>query len=227
VPSELENLNVQIARQRSDLERRSLFYSRKAGQLMRLVSDARNHPEGLSFRMPPPGEILLLVATGPEGNLVWASSQTAGVAEAVCGETRVQEVTTTIVIPRTLSSAVAFDLDDNLAGLVVGCGDRSIVVTPETYRVVTADNAVGSSLAECCSLEVSGSLDVVTVGNESELFKAGLRPGDTIAMVEAEPVLSRKDLHAALTSDPRPTALTIRRGEKTRKLTIRRAEASR
>ena len=227
VPSELETLNVQLARQRLDLERRSLFYSRKAEELMKVSADVRSHPETLPFQMKPPGEMVLLVATGSNGELVWASSQTAGATEVECGDIVAKEVTTTSVIPTTLSNAVAFDFDNNLAGLVISCGDRRVLVTPESYRHFAAERAVETTLRSCCGVHVTRKLEVAAVDPDSELAKAGLRSGDSFVAVGNQPVASRRELHAGLSASPAATEVTIQRGPRTRKLTIRRAEAAR
>ena len=225
VPSELETLNVQLAGQRIDLERRSLFYSRKAEELIKIAADARSNPERLPFRIQPPGEMVMLVATDAGGQLVWASTQTAGTTDSQCGDITAQEVSTTIFIPTTLSSAVAFDLDNNLAGFVIPCGDRRMLVTPQTYGRFSAERINESNLRDCCGLEVTGNMEVTALQPESDLAKAGLRTGDTILTVGAEPAASRRELHAALTS-PSPAVVTIQRGERTRKLTVRRSEAA-
>src|SRR4051812_509615 len=99
MPSEYETLNVQLERQREDLERRSLFYAKTASDLMRVAADVRTHPDNVPVGSISPGEIALLVASDPQGRLVWASSQTAGTTEASCPEGAMREIATTIVIP--------------------------------------------------------------------------------------------------------------------------------
>lgn len=225
VPSELETLNMQLARQRLDFDRRSLFFARKAEELAKSAAEVRSRPESAPFRTMVPGDMVLLVATGSQGELVWAPAQATGPAETPCGEMIAQEITTTIAIPVTLSSAVAFDLDNNPAGLALTCGDRQILTTPATFRQWTAERTHEANLDSCCGLRVTSTLEVVSVGTDSVVAKTGLRVGDTILNVDAAAVASRSELHGALTSSPPPTVLTIRRGERTRKLTIRRAVA--
>ena len=46
----------------------------------------------------------------------------------------------TIAIPATLANAVVFDLDGNFAGLVIPCGDKRIVTTPEGLRQASRED---------------------------------------------------------------------------------------
>ena len=226
IPSELETLTMQLTRQRLDLDRRSLFYSRKAEEMAKDVAEVRARPEIVPFSPGTAGQIVVLVATDSKGELVWAPAQTVGAAAVPCDGLMLMEVTTTIAIPSTLSSAVAFDLDNKLVGLVVPCEDRRLLVTPDSFRMWTAEHTLEANLAECCGLRVTKGLEVFEVRPESALAEAGLRNGDTILTVAGAPLGSRRDLHAALTSSPPPVELTIQRANRTRKLRIRRLEAS-
>jgi hypothetical protein len=225
VPSELETLNMQMARQRLEFERRSMFYSRKAADLLTLAADVRVHPESVPFHLTSPGETVVLLASDSEGQPLWAATQTVGSTTTPCDDVPVQEIATTITIPATLANAVAFDLDNNLAGLVIPCGTGSLLTTPASFKAWNAERAVEQSLRECCGLQVTAALGVFAVDSESELAKRGLRVGDVLVSVAGQPVSSRAELHSALTASPPPTELSYQRGERIRKLLLPRTEA--
>jgi hypothetical protein len=222
VPSELETLNVQLAMQRLDLQRRSLFYSKKVEELLPALAQARANPERMNFRLPDPGETVILVSNDMNRQPAWILAQTAGALEAPCGDMMAREIATSISIPATLSNAVAFDLDNNLAGIVLFCGDRRILTTPETFKAWNAERALDAKLRECCGLNVAADLEVLGVEAESLLAAAGLRAGDIIMDVAEQPIKNRTELHSALSATPPPTELTVRRGERNRKLVVRR-----
>jgi hypothetical protein len=222
VPSELENLNVQLATQRLDLQRRSLFYSKKVDELLPAFAGARANPERMSFRLPAPGETVILISNDTDRQPSWALAQTAGTLETRCGNIAAQEIATTILIPATLATGVAFDLNNNLTGLVLFCGDRHILTTPETFRIWNSERTLDAGLRECCGLNFTKDLKVLEVDGDTPFATAGLRVGDAILEVAGQPITTRTELHAALTATPPPADLTIRRGERNRKLTVRR-----
>jgi hypothetical protein len=206
IPSESDLLQLQLSAQRRDFERRGLFLRTKARELMRFVADARTGTATIPYRAPRPGETIILV--GPQD--AWAGAVTAGTFQTSCGEINLDEIGSTITIPMNLENAVAFDLDNNLAGYVISCGDRRLLATPEGFEAWTAQRAIESKLlGHGLRLATAGSeLEVLEVGPDSPLRLAGLREGDRIL----EPTTKAQVPEAA--------ELVIRRGQRTRTLKV-------
>lgn len=225
VPSELELQSLQLARQRLDLDRRSMFYERKAADLLKRAAEARGNPQRFPFRPSRPGEPIILVSTTETGQTVWAASATAGTASTRCGSRTLDEVATTISIPITLSNAVAFNLDDQLAGFVVPCGERSVLTTSSSFEAWTLERAHENELQSCCGIRITPELAVVTVDPKLAFARGGLRTGDKILSVNGQTVTSTSQLHAELTRDNSPLELVIEREKRSRRLKIARDES--
>ena len=206
IPSESDLLQLQLSAQRRDFDRRGLFLRTKARELTRFVADARTGASTLPYRPPRPGETIVLI--GP--NDAWAGAVTAGTFQSTCGEINIDEIGSTIAIPANLENAVAFDLDNNLAAYVVSCGDRRLLTTPEGFNAWTAQRAIEAKLLDHgLRLATAGNeLEVLEVGPDAPLRRAGLREGDRIL----EP--------ATKTEVPDAAELLIRRGQRTRKLKV-------
>ena len=206
IPSESDLLQLQLSAQRRDFDRRGLFLRTKARELARFVSDARMGASSVPHRVPEPGETIVLV--GPHDS--WAGAVTAGVFQTTCSEIRIDEIGTTIVIPANLDNAVAFDLDNNLAGYVISCEDRRLLTTPEGFKTWTAERALEDRLAFAGVhvVQAGAELEVIAVAQDSEFRRAGLREGDRIV----QPA-SRSEL-------PDAAELVIRRGQRTRTLKV-------
>jgi hypothetical protein len=207
VPSESDMLQLQLSAQRRDFERRTLFFRSKARELARFVSDARSGIGNLRYRMPQTGDTVVLVGARD----VWASAVTAGLLRTECGDIAIDEIGSTVAIPATLENAVAFDLDNSLAAFVISCDERRLLTTPEGFKAWTAERALDDQLVEH-GLRVTRAgteLEVLAVGADSPLRRAGLREGDRIM----DPATKAALLDAA--------ELLIRRGERTRKLKMK------
>jgi hypothetical protein len=206
IPSESDLLQLQLSAQRRDFDRRGLFLRTKARELTRFVADARARTSTLPHRAPKPGETIVLI--GPQD--AWAGAVTAGTFQTACGETNIEEIGSTATIPANLENAVAFDLDNSLAGYVISCGDRRLLTTPEGFNAWTAQRAVENKLlSHGLRLATAGTeLEVLEVGPDSPLRRVGLREGDRIL----EP--------ATKAEVPEATELVIRRGQRTRTLKV-------
>jgi hypothetical protein len=206
IPSESDLLQLQLTTQRRDFDRRGLFLRTKARELARFVADARTETSTVPYLAPRPGETIVLV--GP--NDAWAGAVTAGSFQTTCGEIQLQEIGSTIAIPANLENAVAFDLDNNLAGYVISCGERRLLTTPEGFKTWKTQRALDNKLLDHgLRLATAGAeLEVLEVGPDSPLRRAGLREGDRIL----EPATKHEVPEAA--------ELLIRRGQRTRTLKV-------
>ena len=202
VRSETEILRLQLLAQKGDLQRRTLFYQSRAADLVARVAPVRTNPSQFLYRSPPAGQILLLVGTDASGEVVWATGSAAGVISTTCEGRKVPEIGTTINIPATLEAAVAFDLDDNLAGLVVPCEDRLILTTPAGFQAAR-QQTLEQQLIACCGLRVSDSgFRITELQRGTALARAGMQVGDRLVAINGEPVDSPERLRAFLADGP-------------------------
>jgi hypothetical protein len=225
VRSESEIYKLQLLAQQRDLRNKALFFESKARDLVAKSQAARATPDKFPFRMPAPGENLIVVASHDSGQPVWAVTAAAGVTKTDCEDRQVEEIGTTIAIPATLADAIVFDLDGNSAGLVIPCGDKRIVTTPDGLRQASR-KTTRDLLLECCALKYAiagGAAEILQVGEDSRLAKAGLKVGDLLIAVNGQPIATDSDLQPLLSSEE--IQLSIERPKKVRPLTVRvRAE---
>lgn len=223
VRSESEFLRLQILTQRRDLQRRSLFFQTLALNLVSKSQAAREKPAQFSYVRPGPGAILLLVETDASGQPVWATATAAGTATANCDGREIEEIALTIAIPVTLADATAFDLEDNVAGIVVSCGDRRILTTPQGFELASQPT-FAERLQACCGLQVAPGagkkgFEIAKLIPESRHAKAGLRLGDRIVAVNGTPVESEPQLEPLLGAAA--VAMSIERGRSSRAIAIK------
>jgi hypothetical protein len=222
VRSETEFLQLQLLAQRRDLERRSLFFQTKAQQLVTKSHAARTHPEQYPYTTPESGTTVILVATGSSGQPVWVTAAVAGTAEISCNGRSVEEVETTITIPKTLVNATAFDLDDNLAAFVIACGERCILTTLQGFQIASQPT-LAEQLEARCGIQVAldpaqKEFEITKLDNESRLSEAGLKIGDRIAAINERPLETEEQLAALL--EPPETILAVQRGRSRRLINI-------
>jgi hypothetical protein len=225
VRSESEIYKLQLLAQQRDVQNKALFFESKARDLVARSQAARATPDKFPFRMPAAGENLILVASHDSGQPIWAVSAAVGQSKARCEDREVEEIGTTITIPATLANAIAFDLDGNFAGLVIACGDSRILTTPEGLQQA-AQKTTRDLLLACCGLKYAiagGAAEILGVGEDSRLAKAGLKAGDRLVAVNGRPIAADRDLEPLLGS--KEIQLSIDRPKKIRPLTVRvRAE---
>ena len=222
VQSDSDFLQLQLMAQKRDLQRRSLFFQTKAAAFVASAQAARAKPVQFPDVLRSPGDLVLLVATDKAGLPVWAATSTVGMTTVECKGRTLDEIGTTITIPVTLSEATAFDLDDNLAGFVVPCGDRRILTTRKGFQHFL-EPTLSELLRACCGLEVAPSsvrpgVAIVTVDAESLLAKTGGRTGDRIVRLNESPVSTELDLQVLTTGAP--VEMFIERGERNRRVKL-------
>ena len=220
VQSDSDFLQLQLMAQKRDLQRRSLFFQTKAAALVAGAQAARAKPAQFPELSRSPGDLVLLVATDKAGLPIWAVTSTVGMTTEECNGRTLDEIATTITIPVTLSDATAFDLDDNVAGFVVPCGDRRILTTRKGFQHFL-EPTVSELLRACCGLEVTPSparpgVDIVNIDGESLLAKTGGRTGDRIVQLNGSPVSTEQDLQVLTTGTP--VEILVERGKRNRRV---------
>jgi hypothetical protein len=208
--------------QKRDLQRRSLFFQTKAAALVASAQAARAEPARLQEVVRSPGDLVLLVATDKTGLPIWAVTSTVGITTEECNGRTLDEIGTTITIPVTLSDATAFDLDDNVAGFVVSCGDRRILTTRSGFQHFL-EPTLSELLRTCCGLKVTLSparagVDIVNIDSESLLAKIGGRTGDRIVQLNGSRVSTEQDLQVLTTGDS--VDIVVERGKRNRRVKL-------
>jgi hypothetical protein len=222
VQSDSDFLQLQLMAQKRDLQRRSLFFQTKAADLVASAQAARAKPAQFLEVLRSSGDIVLLVATDKAGLPIWAATSTVGMTTEDCNGRTLDEIGTTITIPVTLSDATAFDLDDNVAGFVVPCGDRRILTTRKGFQQFM-EPTLSELLRTCCGLEVTPSparpgVDIVNIDAESLLAKTGGRPGDRIVQLNGSAVSTEQDLQVLTTGTP--VEILVERGKRNRRVKL-------
>lgn len=181
------------------------------------------------------GDWLVAVWRTDQGR-VFAPASFLDVAPVSCGEVPSREILSTLVFTRSMAGGGLFDINGNLEGLILPCGERYAAIVPEQ---------VDSLLSEAASFE--GRLLArygLAVGpmtdDETEYFKgaagvivrevwigfsgevAGLRPGDIIVALNGEVVAAPDDLQPLVAPTERePPVLSVRRDVARLEITIR------
>lgn len=222
VQSESDFLKLQLRAQKRELQRESLFFETKAAELVARAQAVRATPARFSEAVSSSGKLILLVATDTAGLPIWATASTAGVTTTECNGRTLEEIGMTIAIPSTLADAAAFDLDDNLAGVVISCGDRRILTTKKGFQL-SLEPTLSELLRKCCGLHVVTSpdrpgLDIVELDAESGLAHAGARIGDRIVEVNGSAVGAEQDLQLLTTGAQ--ADLFVERGKRNRRMKL-------
>ena len=184
------------------------------------------------------GEWLVAVARRPGEGYTFAPGTYGGASAASCGEFEFREVMTNLNLEESMLGGGLFDLDRNLVGIIIRCGDRitamaaddvglaldfvrsapSQLVARYGFRIDTRTDGdeTGSS-----GEDSTQTLVVTEVWRGSAADRAGLLPFDVIQELDGEPVRNEDDLASLL--DPETSAareLGIRRGSRTRTLSL-------
>ena len=194
--------------------------SKQSGSSGCRAQAARAKPAQFPELSSSPGDLVLLVATDKAGLPIWAVTSTVGMITEECNGRTLDGIATTITIPVTLSDATAFDLDDNVGGFVVPCGDRRILTTRKGFQHFL-EPTVSELLRACCGLEVTPSparpgVAIVNIDGESLLAKTGGRTGDRIVQLNGSPVSTEQDLQVLTTGTP--VEILVERGKRNRRV---------
>ena len=160
-----------------------------------------------------PGDWLIAVARLPNGRYSFAPGIYGGLVSSSCGEFQFPEITWNISLGDGMLGGGLFDLDGNLVGMVIQCGDR--------YAAMAADR-IGAAIQEAHSFDSqvlerygfriergaggsdegsSGSAATTSEGVQvSEVWtgdvadRAGMLPGDFIVSLDGRDVGNGDDL---------------------------------
>ena len=216
--SESERAQLQALAQRQSLQRHARVMEGYARDLAPSVLRVRQNPEESSYREPRPGELLILVASQGTGDPRWITAEYGGRQRLRCGRYELEELAVTAVIPSSLEQAVAFGMNENVAGVVVRCRGRLALVAPEHVTLAAAAERE-DALWTCCGVRLeptaTGGRSVEAVRTGSRLEAAGLEPGDVVPNdVNLQTAMSfnvrRGDEEVMLTVPPPPTPAPMR-----------------
>ena len=183
------------------------------------------------------GEWLVAIARRPGEGYTFAPGTYGGASAASCGEFEFREVMTNLNLEESMLGGGLFDLDRNLVGIIIRCGDRitamaaddvglaldfmrsapSQLVARYGFRIDTQTEGDETGSTE----DAGQTLAVTEVWSGSAADRAGLLPFDVIQELDGEPVRSEDDLASLL--DPETSGareLRIRRGSRTRTLQL-------
>lgn len=155
-------------------------------------------------------------------------------ASAACGLAPVREVVSSLSFTDAMVGGGLFDIDGNLLGAILPCGDRIAALDPGSIdalleRANTVEQRVlgryGVLLSKVSEREQSyfkttEGLLVREVWVGFAGHEAGLWPGDVITMLNGQPVAEIGDLRALTTGSESPFELAVQRGSKTVKVAL-------
>ena len=184
---------------------------------------------------PRSGDWLVAVWRTDQGR-VFAPANFLDVAPVSCDELPSRETLSTLVFTRSMAGGGLFDINGNLMGLILPCGERYAAVVPEQVDAMLSEaESFGSRLLARYGLAVGPMTD-----DETEYFKgaagvivrevwvgfsgevAGLRPGDIIVALNGAVVASADDLRPVVAQTERePPVLSVQRDTARLEITIR------
>lgn len=176
-----------------------------------------------------PGMWILAVSRQPGGEPLFTPGIYSGISTVRCGRSEYRAVQSSIPLTAAVLGAGLFDLDTNLIGVVLRCGEQFAAVVPEVIdRIWGAANSLEGRLLRLYGLRVSALNEVargifgvdqgVWVSETLDGMRAdaaGLTPGDVITALDAKPVAKPGDLEPLLAGE-RDTVymLSVRRGSR-------------
>jgi serine protease Do len=178
--------------------------------------------------MPASGDWVVAVWSTAEAP-VFAVANYRQLESATCGMSRVKEFVATIPLSQEMIGGGFFNMDRELLGVILPCGDRVAAVEPSSVdqmlaRLTTVEERVltvyGALLGVLSQGERQYFSDAdgllvreVWVGTRAEA--AGLQPGDLVVALNGSAVASVDDLQPLVASTNAPFELTVRRGSAT------------
>ncbi len=203
---------------------------------MRLPAEAGYEPVfRAAARSLPQGSWVLQVAARRDGGHLYAPGTLQGVVAVECGDFTANIVETNIPLDETTAGGGIFDLQGNLLGVVVRCGDGFEAFTPEAIdRVLEAAHSLQGRLLRYYGLRleplteetseyfgVAEGLLVLEVWTGWPGDAAGLLPGDVIQELDGAPAAALEDLSRLTLPVAYPTyELTVRRAGRTVQMTL-------
>lgn len=186
------------------------------------------------------GAWILQVTSQQDGSHLFARGIYGGIGSARCGEFDVETVETSLPLTEAALGGGLFDMDGNLLGVLLRCGDRVSAVTPEGVDAILAEaNTFGGQLARRYGLRVEALTDETRRYFEAEtgvlvtrIFRgmpadaAGLVPGDVIQALDDNPINTVDDLARLVLPVAYPTFhLYVKRGRRSLRLDLMASES--
>lgn len=193
---------------------------------MAVSADGLVVPQRRDAALVRPEEWVLAVWTGQETRS-YVHGNVLDVRAATCDDRTVREVVPSFSLTRSMAGGGLFDIDGNLIGVILPCGDRLSAMdtaTVDALLAVASTDALENGLMSRYGLragwpdgdetayftKVDGPI-VREVWMGYPAFESGLRPGDVIRAIDDVPVDSPEGL-ARLASASAAPRLAVRRG---------------
>jgi S1-C subfamily serine protease len=155
----------------------------------------------------------------------------------VCGSVSVQELHTSVPLTNAMIGAGLFNMDGDLLGLILPCGDHIAVVHTSSIeeilkrfdtleqRLLSRYGAAFSALAEDERRYVGDANGVIVreLWTDSPADAAGLWPGDVVTAINSQPVSAIDDLRPLAVTADSAFDLRVRRGRRAVALTLESA----
>lgn len=149
----------------------------------------------------PGGRWILLAGRAPDQRLVWTAAFEGSAAPASCDGIEYRELAIAAQLNASFNGFGAFDLDGNLAGMVMPCAGSYHVVAAESIGpMLTALNSPERKLRAEYGLRTAPretGLLVIEIWKTGRAFAAGLRAGDLILSANDTPASTPASLWTA------------------------------
>ncbi len=180
-----------------------------------------------------PGEWVLAVAADGPARTRSAQGLFESSAKVTCSGRVFDEIRSTAVIGTRFVGGGLFDLDGQLLGPIIQCGERFVVVSADSFASVystpvpTIDRIEqfwGFRVLPANPQKPAASAKVAVVWAGSAASSAGIQPGDSIISIEGRKSESENDLGDVLLGSPIPAQVELRieRGRNVLALTLQR-----
>jgi S1-C subfamily serine protease len=183
-----------------------------------------------NFQGLTPGIWIIQVARQAGGNYLFTPGVYGGIAPTRCGSTEYQAIQSNLPLTDSALGGGLFDVDGNLLGVLLRCGDHLAAVVPaDVDRELARAASLEGQLLQSYGLQMTGLDDVsrryfqsqegvlVTAVTDGQLADvAGLTPGDVITTLDKTPVLAPDDLRPlTMSKDGNGFQLEVRRKRRT------------
>lgn len=160
------------------------------------------------------------------------------IVPATCERRPVREMLTSLTLTPAMSGSALVDADGRLLAIVLPCGDRFAAIEPADVdamieagrslegRLLAAWGFVADRLTpdEATFFKADDGVIVREVWNGLPADRAGLRPGDILRAIDAQPPATLESLHALAAADQ--ATLTVARGARTAAIALGRNDVA-
>jgi serine protease Do len=185
--------------------------------------------------MPPQTSDWLLAIWRDEDEHIFAPGLRLGSSTLECGESTLDAIVTSLALTRAMAGGGVFDLDANLRGVILPCGEGYAALTLSSvdallqrggsfeFQLLASYGMRTGALDEAeqshFDLEHGAIVREVWRGYRADL--AGLQPGDVILELNGQPVISPDELNALLLPEAGEThTVGIKRGPRSRQIEL-------